>query len=123
MRFLDKPTCEKLVKMGCVSESEFYFWLDPLNDAYKPVPGVPFFSREEIPFKVSAFTLEDFVGTHEQAKENCRILWGLKSELDGMYLWKHACYAKRHKILDSDDWVEFLRVEVEKYEKEKTNLF
>ena len=99
MKFLSKPICEKLVKMRCKTESGFGW--DRHGSLrllfHDHVPAEDYERTQAGPYHV-AFSIEDFVGTHEQAKENCRILWGINVYQDGMYLWNHACYAMRHKF-------------------------
>ena len=127
MRFLPKTTCEKLVKMGCVSKSGFYYikvtdeWEER---AYYDPSGK---DRSEVEYCLSVFTLEDFLSTDEYAKENCRKIWPDKSN-DGQILIKYKMNTPkgewvshseffRQEIIKSKDWVEFISKAVEERSK------
>lgn len=106
MKFAPKELCKKLIKMGCKSD-HFGYQNDRLIH-YSNGPRELLLFGEIIP----AFTLEDFVGTHEQAKENAKIVWGD----DGKYRmnnpkkeWVLVYDFHRHKIIDSDDWTKYLK--------------
>lgn len=118
MRFLPKTTCEKLVKMGLKSTTEFlYLKTDKPVYALDSEPG----------YVAPAFTLEDFVSTDEYAKENCRKIWPDKSE-DGKFSFKYKMNTPkgewvshseffRQEIIKSKDWVEFISEAVEERSK------
>ena len=108
LNFLDKKTCETLVKMGCKSESEYYY--DPDEDDYLMNAGSDeFYDRgNEIP----AFCLDDFVGTHEDAIFNCQKVFGtmpnkmvIHPDKSIIRDWECA----RHAMIDSPDWCEYIR--------------
>lgn len=97
MKFAPKELCKKLEGMGCKSESDFYY------SRYEPQMTEPFYKdsrTEHIARLFYAFTIEDFIGTHEQAKENARIVWGLQ--------WPETYMSCRHDMIDSADWVKYL---------------
>lgn len=119
MRFLPKTTCEKLVKMGCGSESGFVHNGEEIIYAKNRFVDMPM-------IVTPAFTLEDFVSTDEYAKENCRKIWPDKSE-DGKFSFKYKMNTPkgewvthsdffRQEIIKSKDWVEFISKAVEGYE-------
>jgi hypothetical protein len=68
MRFLPKDICEKLVEMGCKSNSGHWFRSDA--SIYGQLNEGDINYTEATP----VFTLCDFVATEEYAKENCRKL-------------------------------------------------
>ena len=115
MRFLPKTTCEKLVKMGLKSTTEFlYLKTDKPVYALDSEPG----------YVAPAFTLEDFVSTDEYAKENCRKLFGnlnhisMPKGFDGPLIDKGKVFLeKRHEIINSEDWVEFISKAMEERSK------
>ena len=125
MRFLPKTTCEKLVKMGYAPSNEYFYlkknhpWDAPAHK-YQELNGTSFESRPDNEL-IQAFTLEDFVSTDEYAKENCRKLFGnlnhisMPKGFDGPLIDKGKVFLeKRHEIINSEDWVEFIAEAVEK---------
>lgn len=66
MKFIDKKTCEKLLALGCKSESGFYYNYYDGGECTNPVRD----KRE-----VQAFTPYDFLSDSKQAFENCRIVF------------------------------------------------
>ncbi len=115
MKFLPENLCKKLIKMGCISECQF-FWYGGNSPAH--LGDSNFANHPE------AFCLEDFVGIHEQAKENARIVWGnainednisdpfpsieVVTDEGGYYFEAKSCDLHRHAMIDSEDWVEYL---------------
>ena len=115
MRFLPKHISEKLIAMGCKSEGGFgYGGLEPGH------ADIPVHFLDD----VSAFSLEDIVGTNSQAKENCKIIWGDKSCFtgdSGVIEYQYSCPVcsgneevqeayiyHRHALIDSSDWVKYI---------------
>lgn len=96
MRFLPLETCKKLVEMGCKSESDFFYCsltTDPKNSYYhwaNKLSGYPM---------TPAFCLEDFLGSHEQAKLNCALV----DDPIGF-----GIYGFRDELQRSDDWVKYI---------------
>lgn len=75
MEFLDKSTCEKLVKIGCKSESAFGY--DSTAHIRKlPHDSIAGSALDLFGPYTTAFTPWDFVGTSKQARENALILCG-----------------------------------------------
>lgn len=66
MRFLPKPICEKLVKMGCETLSR-HFWYG--DNEYPLCVDNLYWNIDPKVSLVKSFTLEDFVSTDEYAKE------------------------------------------------------
>lgn len=107
MRFLPKEICEKLIEMGCKNQC-FFYWYKDLYDY--PIVDKSNYKEEFPEHYIPAFSLEDFVGTHEQAKENAKIIWsGVEAisddPLDGN---GPKWLLNRHELIDSDDWVEYI---------------
>jgi hypothetical protein len=104
MKFFSKDLSDKLTKLGCKSESEFHFALG------SPMRGL-FHANEcqmrSLYIEHSAFTESDFLGTSEQAKENCRLVWGgEETGSDYNNFFGHnvtAHWHHRHAMLDSED--------------------
>lgn len=127
MRFLPKNICEKLVKIGCKTDG-FAYYGSPPNFPN----GVILYKKdfqpddylENIPYLIPAFTLEDFVGTHEQAKENRKIIFPDKFCIDcnkiaeqdckAFHLRQEGDYYFLNEIVNSKDWVEFISEVVDK---------
>lgn len=111
MKFTSKKLSEKLVMMGCKPHPEYLLGYGIFEPNYTDCPTS---YMNDIP----AFCLEDFVGTHEQAKENAKIAWG-DSEFEGLQDFgcvgcnEGACgesfaWHQRHAIIDSEDWISYL---------------
>lgn len=94
MNFTSLELSKKLVVLGCkscVEREKYYFIHSEELD-----------SEGEQKFEAyPKFTLEDFVGTHEQAKENTRLLF------------EDPWSTKRYEMIDSDDWRDYLEKAVE----------
>ena len=97
MNFTPKKLCEKLVKMGCKSDTNIRFYkCDP-----DPIRGV----------QIPAFTLEDFVANTEQARENAKIVWPGVTAVDANDPLEgnlSAWALNRHAMIDADDPWKFL---------------
>lgn len=78
MKFLDIEMCERLIALGCVSHSLFWYYGQEL----KPTTNEEASGGKAIP----AFNLLDFVENEQYAIENCKKL----------LVW-------RHRLLE-DDW-------------------
>ena len=105
MNFCPKDLCEKLVKMGCKSES---------GDVYSCEAKEILSGCTPCENCTPAFTLEDVVANTEQAKENARIVWGdsaqpmVVSREERDFLIKVLVDDKRHKMIDAPDPWKFL---------------
>ena len=128
MEFTDLELSKKLVEVGCWSDSMYRWCLfqDNLEDKiWEPhliwlqADGAPFIAYEGKRFmqltSIPAFTLSDFVGTHEQARENARLVWGNKNMAPAAYqgqmlddTWR-AFNVARHAMIDAPDWREYVR--------------
>jgi hypothetical protein len=125
MTFTDKNLSEKLVKLGCKSQS-FLFWFSKIGLEFRQ--GV---TQEEVE-KVGAdmlpaFSLEDFVGPHKEAWKNGAILvpyWfspdvacfeTIESNVKNFKSYLASMTNKlRHILIDSPDWLTYLREAVER---------
>lgn len=113
MKFLERKICEKLMNMGCKSESGFY-WLDSPDYPSLKSELERLYVDEYIETATIAFCLEDFVGTTDQARENCKKLFGLEHRIShedqGRQFDRYCkcCKCARHAITDSNDWVEYI---------------
>ncbi len=106
MRFLDRSTCEQLVKLGLKSESNHYWNNDHVFSSIESFEmgkwnGTP------------AFTLSDFLETEEYAKENCRLLWpGAINIFDDPDRQIQAWLIKRNNLI-GNDWIEYIKKALE----------
>ena len=71
MNFASKELSEKLQGLGCKSVSEFYYSGDYI-DACSGCGGCNTPGKEKLP----AYCIEDFLGSHPEALENCKKVWG-----------------------------------------------
>lgn len=116
MDFLDKLTCEKLVAMGCKSESGFYY---PSNHEYF-IQTPLFHSRSIVPEGVPTFTPWDFVQNSEHARINLQNLLGIKKldpekcDIEIKKIIEFAINKFRHNCIDSEDAVKYICDAVEK---------
>lgn len=112
MNFCPRELSEKLQRLGCVSISKF--WSGSEDDI--------FFSDVEDPWDgdIKLFILEDFLGSHPEAIENCKKIW-IKKEItecpvcDTEGVWKLDEWVfRRHVMLDvSDQWAYLERTMVD----------
>lgn len=128
MRFLSKETCQRLVKIGCVSHSGFYYNGNGdigFSFVHNNDPSLGTSNSFLLEDEIRIFILEDFLGTHEAAIENCKKVWGEIPVLDDIWVnferpieFKEdpAWVYMRHKILNSSDWVKFIEDEVKEME-------
>lgn len=108
-KYIPRTTCKKLVRMGCVSESGFFWPVFYEGEPHGPYKDKPYFNHSEP--VLEAFTPWDFVGTSKQARDNARILWVNMSD-------PYPCSRTfRHDCIDSKDAVEFIVRSVEAKEK------
>lgn len=100
MNFTSLELSKKLVALGCVSQSK-YVWID--SDIEFPISifAVMAFNYQEDATFTPAFCLEDFVGTHEQAKENAK------------KVFEDPWSTQRYEMIDSNDWRDYLEKAVE----------
>lgn len=123
MKFLPKSTCEALVKMGCKSESEFFYPIEEVNNSSLCVRHSTQHQYFKIPFGPPAFTPCDFLADTDQARENCRKLWPQKRMVNvpcpgGRIGCEEEEWDKyRHALLDVKDQVMFLVKAVEEKQK------
>ena len=135
MKFYSRELCEKLQKLGCVSESGFVWrfqqggvlrdaaggQLDIIGDEWELV-----YRYSKNVFDIPAFTNLDFLDTTEQAKNNIEKIFpdnGLcwhcgeienHSYHEGHDISEPACYFQsrpegaRHAMLDSPDGEEYI---------------
>lgn len=120
MRFLNKQTCQKLIGLGCKSETIGVY---ANNDRLLIKPhhhlqliDEPYYGMQ--PF-VDAFTLCDFLDTTEQAIQNCKLVFkNAKSRqcpiCDGISADLHNWRLSRHMIVDSNDAIAFIEEYVSK---------
>ena len=105
MNFTSLELSEKLIKMGCKSISEFVYFLK--KD--KPEPS-SYCSASAIKKSISCFCLEDFLGSHPTALENCKIIGRYAPLGEG----GDRVNELRHAIVDhTAGWVDFLQRAVE----------
>ena len=104
-KYIPKDICKKLVRMGCVSESKFYYTIGGLQHC-----DVHRYGGDLVP----AFIPWDFVENSQKARENAKILWP-----QGIYKYGNAIKVDiaRHDCIDSADAVEFIVRSVEAKEK------
>lgn len=103
MKFVPPDLCQKLIKLGCESDSKFWYVrnIENKTEFLEPAAYAPDGPFETVKHNFCpAFSLEDFVGTHSNAHVNVLIIWPDES-------WR------RHAIIDSHDWVEYLREQLE----------
>lgn len=102
-QYTSRELSEKLVKLGCKSQSGFYYNIaigyqdiqKPFHESELRILGWIYPHRDLIP----AFEFEDFCGTHEQVKDNLH-----KVSLAVAALW-HEIY---DGMLKSSDWIKYL---------------
>ncbi len=122
MRFLDRSTCEQLVKLGLKSQSGFYwrednpyYYIECYNTCFKEdgTPGQTGFKIEEYTYHVPAFTLSDFLETEEYAKENRRLFWPEKKPANFLECvgWKPEL--KYLELFFARDWIEYIKQALE----------
>lgn len=77
MEFFPRELCQKLMEMGCVSESGFY-WYEFKDGRLLVGREVEDFYVEYEPKKLcQAFCQNDFTGCTERARENAKKRWGV----------------------------------------------
>lgn len=71
MNFASKELSERLDKLGCVSVSPMVYYQHE-TEGLCLMTGTPLDGCRLL----SAFCLEDFLGSHPEAVENCKRVWG-----------------------------------------------
>lgn len=100
MKFFSRENCDKLKKLGCVSELGFVWSvyetpiciIDPTYVVYHDEDNTP------------AFIEQDFTGSSNQAKENAKKRWGDK-HIGGTdrHVYPTAYEWHRHAMIDAPD--------------------
>lgn len=105
MKFYSKETSEKLVGLGCTSQSGMYWAQKHHSDEWMITP-IPLGTH------TPAFCIADFLSSEEYAIENAKKLFdsaGPYSEWTGtQYIKIKAYYHYRHELLDSPDQLKFI---------------
>ena len=99
---------EKLQKMGCVSQSTYY-WFRDNTDGIDKITNLPrdFMisisgGKVDDP-NIRVFEQNDFTGATEQARENARIVWGAAAEGNDVaenIRYKYGSTYHRHSMID-----------------------
>ena len=106
MTFLDLETSKRLVEMGCRGTADFWYLKSLETNEYEERAYYAPDGQDRSKYACPAFTLEDLVGTHAQARENARLVWGGGGMADPSG-WPHLRH--RHAMIDASDWREYLR--------------
>lgn len=94
-QFAPRELCERLQKVGCVSESGFYWEKYPtLEDQVVYGDFLPFVE----PDKTFAFVQNDFTGATLQARKNAEIVWRCSDVPIRMYAAPPGVMAIGHPI-------------------------
>lgn len=124
MIFFPRELCERLEKLGCKSESG-YWWIKNYDGTWRTKPEYRSLLRVYSPaskgFYVPAYYQNDFTGCSEQARENAKIRWGYHyvcrfsgKEPDHCGCCDDYCQAQpafgfhRHAMIDAPDAAKYL---------------
>ena len=113
MTFAPLDLCSKLVNMGCKSVSDFGWHVD-FREPLCLADGSHSLTVYMRSCMIAAFTLEDFVGTTPEARENARIVFGprhRRSYEDQGRPFNPSCTCRdcsRHRMIDSTSWIKYI---------------
>lgn len=119
MKFFKKELCKKLLKLGCVSESDMFHWFGPGIDGEHLLHRSKFYPDDYLENRegnLPAFSIYDFLSDEEYCKENCKKVFGEKEHPGA---WSFDWENERHRWLDSENQEAFIEEAVERLNERK----